>query len=416
MKSALWVLVSSLAFGLPESRGTEGEDAWVLRAGEVHVGDGQVFRPGVVVVRGGKVLAVGPSVDVPSGAHELDLGEGAITPGLVDAACQVGTERRVGFAEQASEVIPHLSLADSVDFFSRDFERLVAGGVTTVYLTPEASSVLGSLGIAVKTAGPLSQRTLEARGMIKANLGPEGWRRGARNRGPSRFTSNFFARRPTTRMGSTWVFRKALYDARDYRDFGETDRDEAAMKALVDVLEGRVGLRFQAQESHDIQSAIRLTDEFGIPFLLEYGQEAYRLLDLLEQRKVPIVFGPIDAEPRHLPSSYRDGGTPCLTTPARLHERGIAFALTACDLLGEAGLARQAGLAVRFGLEREAALKAVTATPASFLGLGERVGTLRAGSDADLVGWGGVPLEDHSAIELVMISGHVVHDPKDLCE
>jgi imidazolonepropionase-like amidohydrolase len=384
------------------------QDTIVINAASVHVGDGEVFRPGAVVLQGGKILAVGQSVTVPEGAKVIDATDGSLTPGLIDAACQLGTYSNVGFGEGESEVIPHLEVLDAVDLHSDDFEELVREGVTAVYVTPEAASVIGGQGVVVKTGGAVGERVLPSFPSVKANLGPETYRRADRNRTPFG-NPNIFTRRPTTRMGSVWVFRKAFYDALNYREYGEAEMDENALKVLVSVLEGDVRLRMQARQAHDIYTARRLTDEFGLSFVLEYGLEAYRCLDLLAEQQIPVIFGPVDRNYRGLTGRAGDSGEPCLEAAARLRERGITFALTAADGTGEAGLARQAGMAIRFGLDPGEALKAVTSVPAELLGLGQQVGSLEAGMDADLVLWSGDPLVDDSAIGMVIIGGEIVH-------
>lgn len=391
--------------------GTTAEESVIVQAAEVHTGDGTVYRPGAVLVQGGKIIAVGATVSGPEGAAVIDAGAGSITPGLIDAACQLGTYQAEGFGEGASEVIAHLEVLDAVDFYSDDFRQLAREGVTTVYVTPEAASVIGCQGAAVKTAGSIAGRLLPAFPSIKANVGPESYRRGSRNFQPFGAPS-IYTRRPTTRMGAVWVFRKAFYDALNYRDSGETDgmeEDERALKVLVSTLEGDVKLRFQARQAHDIYTARRLTDEFGLSFVLEYGLEAHRCLDMLVEQKIPVIFGPIDTDYRGFTRRAGDTGEPCLQSAALLQEHGVPFALTAADLVGESGLARQAGSAIRYGLDPAAALAAVTSVPAELLGLGQRVGSLKPGMDADLVLWTGKPFEDDSGVKQVMVGGAWVH-------
>ena len=410
-------LLSAGGLAVPAWMPVADDETWVIKAGSVHTGDGTVYQPGAVVISGGKIVAAAKAPDVPDGARVIDVSDGAVTPGLIDAACQRGTHQSTGFAEQSSEVIPHLSVADAVDYFSSDFEELAAGGVTTVYVTPEASSVVGSHGIVVKTAGPWQDRQVEAPPSIKVNIGLESWRRGSRNRPPFGEVT-FLARRPTTRMGSVFVLRHAFYEAIEHHQNAGTESavSNAAMDALASVLSGDTRLRFQARLDHDIETAARLADEFGLTYTLEYATECYRHLDLLAAKKTPVIFGPIYEFPRGLTARSGEGGEPCLTTLVKLRDRKIPFALTAADLSGEGSLARQAGWAVRYGLTREEALASVTSSPASLLGISDRVGALAAGKEADLVVWSGLPLESGSAVRLVLVNGQVIFDPGHLAD
>jgi imidazolonepropionase-like amidohydrolase len=384
----------------------------VLQAAEVHTGTGEVFKPGVVILLDGRVVAAGPAPPLPAGSRVIDCGAGILTPGLVDAACQLGTHALVGFSEQSSEVIPHLDTADSIDWFSESFERLAREGVTTVWVTGEAASVISARGAAVKTGGDVALRRLETRPGVKGTLGPETSRRGSFNNSPSRFRGvSFTARRPTTRMGASWVFRKAFFDALAFKESGATAADPAAMRALLDVLEGKVDLRMQLRTAMDFDLAARLCDEFGLRFSIESGIEAGKRLDLLKERSIPVIFGPVSLDGMSV--SDFDGAIEALDTPRRLAEAGIPFCITAAEGIGERGLARQVGTAVRHGLARDRALRAVTADAAVMLGLEGRVGRIAPGLDADLVLWSGAPFDDSSRPVLVLIQGRPVFDPEE---
>ncbi len=399
----------------------EAGETLALRCRQVHDGNGEVFEPGVVVVEDGKVVAVGQSPALPSAAKVVDCGEAVLSPGLIDAAWQLGTHSDVGFSEQSSEVIPHLHVADSVDLHSEVFETLAREGVTSVYVTPEAASVLGSQGALLKTGGAGISRLVDCPPSIKANLGPESSRRAGWNRRPFSNNVDFHVRRPTTRMGSTWVFRKAFASAKEYAELGieavnGEGHTEESIAALQEVLSGKVGLRFQARKAHDIHTAQRLCTEFGLTHILEYAQEAYECLELLAETRTPVIFGPLDAQARGMTRNFGDRTKPCLRAPMLLQEANVPFCLTACDGLGESGLARIAGRAVRLGMDREAALAAVSKDAAAILGVGDRLGVIAAGNDADLVLWNGTPLDDTSKPVLVLIDGQVAHDETGLLD
>ncbi len=413
MKSLSLVMLATLAEPAPLLP-PYGSDTVVIKAAHVHLGDGNVESPGVVVIRDGKIIAAGKDPGMPLGSRVIECGEASsITPGLIDAACQLGTSTLIGWSEQLSEVVPQVDLSQAVDHYSRDLEELAREGVTTICLTPEAASVVGGKGISFKTAGPPAGRMLPAAPFVKANLGPETVFRAGSNTTPFGQSVSFYARRPTTRMGSAWVFRKAFYDALEYRSKGTTSQDPAVMAVLAEVLDGKVGLRMQAREAHDFFTCDRLASEFGLTFTLEYATEAFQCLDLLAERKIPVIYGPVDPS-AGLSTGFNDPGDLCLTTPVKLKERGIAFCLTAADQKGENGLCHQAGLAIRHGLEETEALRAVTSVPAQFLGVEKRVGALKPDLDADLVVWDGPPLFDTSRVKAVLILGQTVHDPDGL--
>lgn len=325
----------------------------------------------------------------------------------------VGTKSWLSLAEDSSEVIPHTRVIDSVDLRARDFDRLLRGGVTTVFVAPDSAAVISSQGAIVRTGGSIDRRILRETDAVKATIGTEPSWRGEGNRRPWRRSVTFRARRPMTRMGVAWVFRKAMYDAqgeaKGLSPHGADTPSEAAMKVLRKVLAGEITLRIQARQRHDITTACRLADEFSIPFVLEEASEAHHCIEELKSRSVSVVYGPIYISPRDEWRSLEIGQAR-LHTMKTLLDSGVETALTAHELRDEDGLARQAMYAIRFGVAADKVLSAVTATPARILGIGDELGTLEPGKRADVVVWSGQPFEATSSPVVVLIDGEIVLD------
>ncbi|MCH7946082.1 MAG: amidohydrolase family protein, partial [Armatimonadetes bacterium] len=221
---------------------------------------------------------------------------------------------------------------------------------------------------------------------------------------------------PTTRMGVTWVFRKALYDAARYAKglpvSGADTPSEAALAVLIRVLEGDIPLRIQARTQHDITTALRLTEEFDLPFVLEEATEAYRCLDELAARRIPVIFGPVYVTAPGPRARSAEVSGARLHTMKALLDAGIDTALTAHELRDEDGLARQAMYAMRFGVSRGDVTRAVTQTPAKLLGLDGEIGTLVKGKNADIVVWSGLPFAATSRPMVILIDGEIVLDQR----
>lgn len=323
-----------------------------------------------------------------------------------------GLAPRQSRTEGSSEVVPHTQVLDSLDLRSPDFARLLRGGVTTVYASPDSAAVLGPRGTILKTAGAGPSRVLLEAGAVQATIGGDAYRVGVRNGTPSRFrgvTSR--TRRPSSRMGVAWVFRKAFYDATQKADepwISGTDRaSDAAFEVLRAVAAREVPLRVHARTMRDIYTALRVCDEFGLSFTLLEATEAYRCLDVLKERSIPVIFGPIYDEPSGPRARTRESRETRLNTMRRLLDTGVDTALSAQDLREENGLARQAMYAMRAGLTREEALTAVTLTPARMLGLDAELGSIEAGKQADLVVWSGPPFDATSKLLVVIINGEI---------
>lgn len=211
-------------------------------------------------------------------------------------------------------------------------------------------------------------------------------------------------RRPTTRMGNVWVLRDALARAASGAMTGP------AGDALRAVLSGSTRLRLQARSRGDIETALRLADEFGFQPILEEASEAHHLVDMLAARQVPVIFGPLFDAPTGVRAQTGETDEATVGTPRLLAARGVPFCLTAADRQGEDDLWGQALLAVRFGLSRDRALEAVTGAPARILGgeVARRLGKLEPGRDADIVVWSGAPLAPTSRPLAVLIDGELV--------
>ncbi|HEX6881886.1 MAG TPA: amidohydrolase family protein [Planctomycetota bacterium] len=394
------LLIAPLLAALPP-----GDDDWTIQAATVHTVSGAPIENGFVRVQGGKIAAVG------KGGGGATLECAAVTPGLIDLA--LGIDTGPLSVEQSSETAARLSASDGLDLFSYRWERALRSGITTALAQPADYDVIGGLGLVLKTGGA---PTLAAR-LVK----PEACLRGAIGAQPSngnaipRFQEpqTFYFRRPTTRMGVEWVFRKAFHDT--LQGQGEDDPATAADHAVLRrVLAGELPLVVQAKATQDVRTAIYLKEEFGIPRLvLDHAIEAWREPELLKRSGVAVILPPFTADGRHADGFVNDSYFLPLDAARKLHEWGVPFALSAHEGAGAgARLADQAAAAQRGGLPLAAALEAVTLTPARLLGVEARVGSLEAGKDADLVLWNGPPLQPTSRIIGVLLQGRLVLDPR----
>jgi imidazolonepropionase-like amidohydrolase len=385
----------------------------LIKAGAVIDANGQRFAPGCVLVRDGKIVGVSDSI-AADGAEVRDFGpQAVVTPGLIEANAEI--DFAPDRAEDGAEISPRVRVVDGLDPESPAWAGLRANGVTTAFVTPSGRAVIAGRGAVAKTAPTPDDRwILEPSGALKATMGSEP---GSGNIVP-RFgrPNSIFYRRPTTRMGTTWEFRKAFADAQLYaaarKAGGPLDPDA---QVLADLLAAKGELRIRARLLQDIRTAIRLAEEFGLRLVLEEGIEAFRSPEEILAAKAKLIYGPTLFEPAGIVFGFAFGGGSIrrqetdrnyLATPTRLHAAGLEFALGSAEYAAtDRGLAHQAAVAVHFGLPREVALRACTIVPATWLGIEKRVGTLEAGKDADLVVWSGEPFEFASRPVAVMVDG-----------
>ncbi len=319
--------------------------------------------------------------------------------------------------ESSAEVVPFTSVLDTINLRSPDWDRLLAGGVTTVLAVPDSSAVIGPSGAVLKTAGPATRRVVERDGAVKASINSEPYSTGPGNSPPFGNIVNVRTRRPNTRMGVAWVFRKAFADAQAGvagRDgYGADAPPPESLPVLEDLLAGKRPLMVHSRTQHDIEAALRLADEFGLTFTLLEGTEAYNVVPQLKAKNIPVVYGPVyyEGRDRRVPSNETQQNR--FSTVRELVRSGVPTAISAQDLRDEDGLARQAMYAMRAGLDEDEALRAVTLTPAELLGISDRVGSLESGKQADVVVWSGRPFAATSRPVVVVVDGRVELDLRE---
>jgi imidazolonepropionase-like amidohydrolase len=270
--------------------------------------------------------------------------------------------------------------------------------VTTLFLGPGTANVVGGVASVVKTApGPGgAARVVRAEAALKVSFGYDPVAGNFPARG---IPSSIYARRPTTRMGVLAVLRDAWLLAR----LAGPDAREADLAALARAAAGEIPVRVHARHAEDLRTVLRLREDLGVHPVIEGATEGYLLAARLAEARVACVLGPLS-----WPVSGRgpESTEPALDNAGALHRAGVPLALSAGA--DAAGLRDQAALAVRYGLPREEALRAVTSRAAALAGAGDRAGVLAAGRDGDLVVFDGDPLEPSTRVRLVLVDGEAV--------
>ena len=407
------LLLILLAPGTLLAQKTAEPPVAAIRAGRVHTLAGPVLENALVVVRQGKILAVGKDIPVPEGAVLFEDPTAVVTPGLLDADAALGLDG-VDLNEQSKEVLPHLRIADALDTRDPRFRRSLEAGITAVYVSPGSRGVIGGLGVVVKTTGgALSRVLVKADAGLKAVMGGEPSLGNRATRGAP--TTSMFARRPTTRMGVVWLFREALYRYKDRDKTGGQKTIDPYMAPDMAVVErvasGEIPLRIHARMATDILTALRLAVEFGdldLDLIVDEATEAYKVAPALARNRARVVLGPLYFAPRSS-MERREGHAVAYDNAAVLHRAGVPFALKTAGDADPSTLRTGAGLLVRYGLEHAAALRALTLDAAKIIGVDTRLGSLEVGKDADLVVFDGDPLSPTTKVKAVMVGGCWVH-------
>jgi imidazolonepropionase-like amidohydrolase len=380
----------------------------LLQHGIVHTMDGPVIPDGFVVFEGKTITAVGPMEALPAGysGPVLDAAGGHILPGFVDAHCHLGLwGDGLGFEaddgnESTDPCTPHLRGLDGVNPLDRCFQEARRGGVTTVLTGPGSANPIAGQFLALKTTGRwVDEMVVKAPAAMKFALGEN-----------PKSVYNERKETPITRMATAALIRENLSKAQEYQakqakaqDDPDTDPPDfdPKLEALLPVLRGILPAHFHAHRADDIATAVRISREFGLNFAIVHGTEGYKVAPLLASAGVPVITGPCLTD-RSKPELV--GQT--LDNPVLLAQAGVKVAI--CTDHPETPIALLpfcAAMAARAGMDPEDALAAVTRNPAEIAGLGDRLGVLAPGRDADIVVTQGHPLDWTCRLTAVFIDG-----------
>jgi imidazolonepropionase-like amidohydrolase len=402
------ILALALLAGLAGAPGSQdAPKRWTIFADKVYTSAGRTIENGTVAVNGAKIALVGVGRDeVPE--KEL-LKVHAVTAGLVDASVRIDGEAKS--VEQSKEIEPSVRVADALDPFAIDWARELRSGVTTVLANPPDFDVIGGLGVVLKTGGPesIEKRTVKPDAVLRGAMGSQP---SAGNHPAFGRPTDFYSRRPTTRMGVEWEWRKAFYDADASRR--DPSRAFAGSDVVLRALAGDLTMAVQAWTTQDIRTAVFLKEELerelgGRPrMIIDAAAEAWKDPELLVRSKVAVVLPPFPASGR-----TGEGAFMAWNVAKLLHDQGVPIALSSHGEPGiEDRLPMQAAYAMRGGLSFDDALAAVTIAPARMLGVEDRVGSVEVGKDADLVLWNGEPFEPGTRVVGVILGGVLEVDPR----
>jgi imidazolonepropionase-like amidohydrolase len=389
-----------------------------LKGGKLLTISHGVIENGVIVMQGGKIIAVGAanSVNVPGEAKVIDATGMTIYPGLIDSETQLGlTEISAenmtnDLVEPSDEIMPHMHTAEAFHAESALIPVARLNGITNAIVAPEGTDTLPGQDSFIQLAGADASEMLLIRD-IAMPLNFTGDQR--RNKGG--FDKHKF---PSTRMGLASQLRQAFLDAQDYKakrtDY-ERKKSEAAQnkkpeplapkrdlksEALLPYLEGKKTIVLAAESPSDLETAVNLANEFKLKFVLNHIAHSQPVLDYVASLKVPVIVGPIYEAPKE-----DERYDTVYSLPAQLYKRGVKIVLASYSAHNVRNLPDAAGFATAFGLPYDEALKAITLNAAEVWGVADQLGSLDVGKTANIVVANGDPLDVKTDVKQVYIQG-----------
>lgn len=376
----------------------------IVNAHIYSMGPAGEVQSGTVLIRNGKIVAVGANVSVPNGANVIDAKGKVVTPGLyiVDtnlAALEVDlVESTVDTATKSKTLSAAFDIQYGIDPLSTAIPIARLAGITRALVTPgyaggDDRELLFAGQGAIISLGEGDKTVARGQAAMVLELGESGASRAGGARG-----------------ALTTALKADLADVRWYMrhpgsfNFGsarELRLSKADLDALIPVVRGRMPLIVSVHRAADISGLLKLVKEQRLKVVLSGAEEAWVVADEIAKARVPVILRPTT----NLPANFeRRGAT--MENAARLHAAGVAIAFAGDDghRIRESRYA--AGNAVSHGLPYRAALEALTRNPARMFG-DTSTGSLERGKDADVVIWNGDPLEPLTQPEAVLIKGRV---------
>ena len=371
-----------------------------ITGGTVYPVSGPKIENATVLIRDGRIAAVGANVAVPAGATRIDASGKWVTPGFIDGAGQMGL-REIGAVDNTSEytlrgndVAAAFNVLEGVNPASTLIAVNRMEGITTTLAVPNGNLIWGQAVLIDLDGATIEAMRVKSPTAMVADLSE-----GSKAAGGG------------SRAGVAQRLRRVLEDAREYAtrraDYRRAQiqplsASAADLEALQPVLRGELPLLVVANRRSDIETALRIAKEYKLRLILAGVAEGWMIASEIAAAGVPVLVEPLDNIPSYDALGIRYENAPLLA------KGGVKVALMETATENTRDLRQQAGNAVASGMPWEQALRAVTLTPAEIFGVADRYGSLDNGKVANVVVWTGDPFDFATGVEHVYIRGQEI--------
>jgi imidazolonepropionase-like amidohydrolase len=412
--------VSLLRFVSSASAQSQLSGTYAITHAKIFTLAGNTIDDGTVVIRDGKIAAVGASVDVPAGAQIIDAKGLQVYPGMFDAITQMGL-REIGAvsatvdSSETGNYNPDVVAATAVLPSSEHIAVTRAAGITEVLAVPASrgmdpfgsGGVLGGQASAIHLSGWTIDEMLLKKSAAMVLNWPKMETRTldfatfTRKEKPFSEAKQEYEKQ-VNELGD-WLERARHYaQAIEKGSAAKYDRD-VKLEALVPVIRGELPVLVFADRAREIRNAVEFCEKQKLRMILAGGSEAYKVKDLLRSKGVPVILRPTLTSPLDEDDPYDR----LLSQPAELAAADVRFAFASFDNSFARRLGQNAANAVAYGLPYDEALRAVTVYPASIFGLSNQIGTIEPGKIANIIITNGDPLELTTDVRYLFIRGQL---------
>ena len=363
------------------------DNSVALRGAIVHTAIGPPIKNVTILVKNGKITAIGKDVNIPRSVKTIDVRGKIIIPGLIDIHSHLGGGEDIN--EWPQPIGPENRALDALHLEIPDWMEAVKGGVTTIVTGPGSATRISGQSITIKTFGDdLEKRILKKCGEVKMAV-------------QGKNLSYLPLIKSTFLKAREYMEAWEKYESGNKKD--SPPRRDLGLEAIVKVLKGEERVRCHIHYASDIIQFLKLKDEFGFDLTFEHSTEAYKIADEVAKRNVGCVCFPLVMQIGLSEDQMRGN--------AILHKAGVKIAMHTDALVSQQKWLRLcAALALRYGLPEDEALRSITINPAEMAKISNRVGSIEKGKDADLVVLDGPWYELKTRVDMVFIDGRLVYD------
>ncbi len=353
-----------------------------------------------LLIDSGKIVKIAKNITQTEHMQIIDAEGLRVYPGFIDAHSHIGIseEKKTDQVDECNEgtnpITPCMRAIDAINPMDSAFHNALASGITGVMVGPGSANPIGGQFAFIKTHGRrIDDMVVLAPSAIKIAFGENPM---------TNYGSN--GNMPSTRMGIASLIREELSLTRQYFSSDGNSQSSFGMECYRELFDKKIPLKAHVHRADDIFTAIRIADEFGLGLTLDHCTEGHLIADAIAASGYPAIVGPSLASRSKNEVSLSD-----FKTPGILQKAGVTVALTTDHPVSRIQyLPLCAGLAAKEGMGEWGALRAITIDAARICRVDHRLGSLKAGKDADIAIYDGNPLEIASSVKMTIINGEIV--------
>jgi imidazolonepropionase-like amidohydrolase len=412
-------LILAAFVAIPAWTQTATTTSYAIKGGKIFTLAGPAIENGTVLIRDGKIAAVGAGIAIPADAQVIDATGLEVYPGMFDPITQIGLNEVSAVSatvdlNELGDYNPELVAATAVNPASAHIPITRANGIT------EVIAALGTTGFDLQSGGLIAGQasafnlagwTMDEMQINRSVAMVINW--------PSIQTRTFdFATfsikekpyadvkkeydKSVNALGD-WMDRARHYAQAKEKGSPALYERDLKLEALVPVVQGKLPVLVVADEARDIRNAVDFCSKQNLRMILGSGAEAWKVKELLKDKKIPVVLAPTNRLPEQEDTPYDKP----YTEPSELFAAGVPIAFSSFGTAFSRRLPQYAGTAVAYGLPHDEALKAVMLNAAQIFGLADQLGTLEPGKIANIIVTSGDPLELQTQVRYLFIKGQL---------